>query len=105
MDTHKNARLAPKGREQMVRAVMEGDLSKAAAARWRVQLTRALDVMAREVDQLPEQPMLGHFAVACLLGYLDFRHPDFRWRVGRTNLSACCAQIESRPRLRATAPK
>ena len=33
MDTHKNARLTPKGREEMVRAVVEGGLSKAAAAR------------------------------------------------------------------------
>ena len=33
MDTHKNARLTPKGREQMVRAVVDGGLSKAAAAR------------------------------------------------------------------------
>ena len=30
---HKNARLTPKGREEMVRAVVEGGLSKAAAAR------------------------------------------------------------------------
>jgi transposase-like protein len=33
MDMHKNARLTPKGREQMVRAVVDGGLSKAAAAR------------------------------------------------------------------------
>src|SRR5215470_5495278 len=33
MDTHKNARLTPKGREEMVRALLEGGLSKAAAAR------------------------------------------------------------------------
>jgi transposase InsO family protein len=33
MDTHKNARLTPKGREEMVCAVVEGGLSKAAAAR------------------------------------------------------------------------
>jgi transposase InsO family protein len=32
MDTHKNARLTPKGREDMVRAVVEGGLCKAAAA-------------------------------------------------------------------------
>jgi hypothetical protein len=31
MDTHKNARLTPKGREEMVGAVVEGGLSKAAA--------------------------------------------------------------------------
>lgn len=33
MDTHENAHLTPKGREVMVRAVIEGGLSKAAAAR------------------------------------------------------------------------
>ncbi len=33
MDTHKNARLTPRGREQMVRALLEGGISKAAAAR------------------------------------------------------------------------
>ena len=33
MDTHKNAPLTPKGREAMVRCVIEGGLSKAAAAR------------------------------------------------------------------------
>jgi transposase len=33
MDTHKNARLTPKGREEMVRAVVDYGLSKAAAAR------------------------------------------------------------------------
>src|SRR5574341_2045117 len=33
MDTHKNARLTPKGREQMVRAVVDGGLSRAEAAR------------------------------------------------------------------------
>ena len=33
MDTHKNARLTPKGREEMVRAVVDGGFSEAAAAR------------------------------------------------------------------------
>jgi transposase InsO family protein len=33
MDTHKNARLTPKGREEMVRAVVDSGMSKAAAAR------------------------------------------------------------------------
>ncbi|HVZ50436.1 MAG TPA: leucine zipper domain-containing protein, partial [Pseudolabrys sp.] len=32
MDTHKNAPLTPKGRELMVRAVVEGGLTKVAAA-------------------------------------------------------------------------
>jgi transposase InsO family protein len=33
MDSHQNARLTPKGREQMVRAVVDGGLTQAAAAR------------------------------------------------------------------------
>lgn len=33
MDTHKNARLTPKGREEMVRAVVDGGLNASAAAR------------------------------------------------------------------------
>jgi transposase InsO family protein len=33
MDMHKNARLTPKGREEMVRAVVDGALTKTAAAR------------------------------------------------------------------------
>ena len=33
MDVHKNARLTPRGREEMVRAVVEGGLTKAAAGR------------------------------------------------------------------------
>ena len=33
MDTHKNARLTPKGREEMVRAVVDCGMIKAAAAR------------------------------------------------------------------------
>jgi transposase len=33
MDTHKNAPLTPKGREAMVRIVIEGGMTKAAAAR------------------------------------------------------------------------
>jgi transposase InsO family protein len=48
MDTHKNARLTPKGREQMVRAVVEGGLSKAAAAR---QFNTTPKTVAKWVDR------------------------------------------------------
>jgi transposase-like protein len=33
MDAHKNARLTPKGREEMVRVVVDGRLTNAAAGR------------------------------------------------------------------------
>ena len=47
MDTHKNARLTPKGREQMVRAVVDGGLSKAAAARQFNSTAKTVDKWVR----------------------------------------------------------
>jgi hypothetical protein len=40
MDTHKNARLTPKGREEMVRAVVDRGMSSAAAKVWQHQRSR-----------------------------------------------------------------
>lgn len=48
MDTHKNARLTPKGRDAMVRAVVDGGLSKAAAAR---QFNTTPKTVAKWVDR------------------------------------------------------
>jgi transposase InsO family protein len=48
MDTHKNAHLTPKGREQMVRAVMDSGMSKAAAAR---QFNTTSKTVAKWVDR------------------------------------------------------
>src|ERR1700722_19268861 len=48
MDSHKNARLTPKGREEMVRVVVEGGLSKAAAAR---QFNTTAKTVAKWVDR------------------------------------------------------
>jgi leucine-zipper of insertion element IS481 len=48
MDTHKNARLTPKGREEMVRAVADRGISKAAAAR---QLNTTPKTVGKWVDR------------------------------------------------------
>ena len=48
MDTHKNAPLTPKGREAMVRCVIEGGLGKAAAAR---QFNTTPKTVAKWVDR------------------------------------------------------
>ncbi len=52
MDTHKNASLTPKGREAMVRSVIEGGLSKAAAAR---QFNTTAKTVAKWVGRFREQ--------------------------------------------------
>ncbi|MBJ9977020.1 glutathione S-transferase [Pseudomonas sp. S75] len=42
--------------------------------------------------------------VACALGYLDLRQPDFGWREQQPGLAAWYAQISQRPSMRATEP-
>ena len=48
MDTHKNARLTPKGREEMVRCVVDRGMSKAAAAR---QFNTTIKTVAKWVER------------------------------------------------------
>ena len=48
MDTHKNAPLTPKGREAMVRCVIDGGLGQAAAAR---QFNTTPKTVAKWVDR------------------------------------------------------
>jgi len=56
MDTHKNAPLTPKGREQMVRAVVGGGLSNAAAAR---QFNTTPKTVSKWVNRFREQGVDG----------------------------------------------
>jgi len=56
MDTHKNARLTPKGREDMVRAVVDCGLSKAAAAR---QFNTTAKTVAKWVARYKAEGVVG----------------------------------------------
>ena len=47
---------------------------------------------------------IGQIAVACALGYVDFRHGARGWRDGHPQLAAWFEKIESRPSLDATRP-
>lgn len=47
---------------------------------------------------------MGQIAVACALGYVDFRHDARGWRKGNDALTAWYKGIESRPSLAATRP-
>lgn len=73
-------------------------------AKWTEAQTRkvgqALDFL--EVQQ-PAQADIGAVAVACALGWLDFRWPDLGWRAGRPGLQAWFEQFASRPSFARTA--
>jgi transposase InsO family protein len=56
MDTHKNARLTPKGREEMVGAVINRGLSKAAAAR---QFNTTVKTVSKWVDRFLAEDVEG----------------------------------------------
>jgi glutathione S-transferase len=70
------------------------------------KIAHALDAIeARWMSHLAGRLDMGQIAVACALGYLDFRHPDRDWRKGRAPLAAWFARFEERPSMLATAPK
>ena len=56
MDSHKNARLTPKGREQMVSAVVDGGLTKAAAAR---RFNTTAKTVAKWVERFRNEGIAG----------------------------------------------
>ena len=72
--------------ERQVRAVQRG-----------LNVVAARDIPAGRFD-------LGDISLACLLGYLDFRHPSLRWRSDHANLAAWYDQIAKRASLTATHP-
>jgi glutathione S-transferase len=48
---------------------------------------------------------IGQIAVACALGYLDFRHRDMAWRDGRRDLTDWYARFAQRDSMKVTEPE
>lgn len=75
-----------------------------AEAQWQ-KIDRALTALEDLwLDHLAGPLNMGQIAVACALGYLDFRHGDRDWRKGRPGLSAWEAGFAARPSMQATRP-
>jgi glutathione S-transferase len=60
---------------------------------------------ALERVKFADPPTIGEIAVACALGYIDFRMPDLDWRASRPKLSAWCAKFGEYASMKATTPK
>lgn len=82
----------------------DGERSPAIMDHWRERIRAAADGIAAELDGLPPEPTLAHIALAVALAYLDFRHPDLRWRDGRVALTDWHECFTPRASMRATAP-
>lgn len=66
-------------------------------------IRRALDVL--EADVPAKHLDIGTIAVACALGYLDFRFAADAWREGRPTLARWYAAMEQHPEISGTAPR
>ena len=78
--------------------------SAATLTAWRAARPRSPPGMdALERVKFAKDPTIGEIAVACALGYIDFRLPDLDWRARIPNLSAWYAQFCEYPSMKATA--
>lgn len=69
------------------------------------KVARGLDaVNTRWMSHLAGPLDMGQIALACALGYLDFRHDVRSWRTGREVLADWYATFADRPSMQATAP-
>jgi glutathione S-transferase len=64
-----------------------------------------LDLLEREASTLGGEPTIGSIAVACALGWLDFRYGADNWRSTRPQLARWFEQFSARPSMQATMPK
>ncbi len=88
-------------RDERMRA-NPSDPHKASAA---VRKAAVLKSLEREADALAATPFgVGHIAIGCALGYLDFRYADEDWRIAHQRLAAWHATFAARPSVRATEP-
>ena len=73
-------------------------------AQW-LKIDRALDALEeRWTSHLYGNVTMAQIAVACALGYLDFRHSDRDWRENRMVLAAWFHKFDDRPSMQATIP-
>jgi len=76
------------------------------AARQAAVVGRAMDDLDGEADAMAKGPVtIGHVAVGCSLGWLDFRFPDLGWRKQRPALADWFDDFSERKSMAASAPK
>ena len=69
------------------------------------KIINALDALeANRFPAIDGALNFGQLALACALGYLDFRHDAFAWREGRPTLSSWYSEIQDRTSLKDTIP-
>ena len=70
-----------------------------------LKITQALDMLEKESELLAGPINLGQIAVACAIGWLEFRKPLGDIRPGRPKLFTWYDEFLKRPSMQATMPK
>ena len=70
----------------------------------KLKFRRALDGLEGEAGTFRDTVDIGTIAIACALGYLDFRYADEEWRATRPRLAAWFERFCERPSIARTAP-
>lgn len=79
--------------------------SAAALKAYSIKLQATLALIETEIPALVDTPFgMGHIALGCLLGYLDFRFADVPWRADQPRAAAWYSQFLQRPSARRTVP-
>jgi glutathione S-transferase len=73
--------------------------------RQELSVNAALDQLEAEAGELNGPVTIGQVAVACALGYRDFRFAGIDWRASRPNLAAWFAVFAERPSMIETDPE
>lgn len=76
--------------------------SAAVIAKHMNAVTTGLDVLER--TRFTDKVTIGEIAVACAIGYLDFRIPELSWRDARPNLRDWYEKFAQYPSMQATWP-
>lgn len=83
-------------------ALPQDDGRKEYIATQQGKVTRALDALEKET--LGDLKTIGDVAVACALGYLDFRYPHEPWRPGHPKLEAWYTRVLALPAMQRSMP-
>ncbi len=83
----------------------ETERSPAWIARQTAALTRGLDALEDEAEALDGTITIGHIAIGCALGWIDFRMPDDDWRSSRAALARWYESFARRPSIAESVPR
>ena len=73
-------------------------------AAFELKVRNAVAALDREADALAADPVgIGHVAIGCALGYIDFRFGDLGWRAGHDRIARWYGAFAQRPSMIDTA--